>query len=155
MFNSVLKEGVGAVELAERVGRSVASQIGKGYEEAVYLWGKGSCPYCRLDLIVLEGKGGNACECVACGAKEKLEADSEGRIRSVFEAESDTSVVTWKGEENYMAKIEKVGKILRPKMGMIKGKKEEFDKMEFGKVEFPSQRVEGTRMESKSTDLTT
>ena len=117
VFNSVLKEGVGAIELAERVGRSVASQIGKGYEEAVYLWDKGSCPYCRLDLIVLEGKGGNRCECVACGAKEKLEADSEGRIRPVFEAESDTSVVTWKGEENYMAKIEKVGKILRRRWG--------------------------------------
>jgi hypothetical protein len=37
VINSVLIEGVGAVELAERVGRSVASQIGKGYEEAVYL----------------------------------------------------------------------------------------------------------------------
>jgi hypothetical protein len=53
-------------------------------------------------------------------------------------------VVTWKGKENHMAEVEKAGKILRPKMGMIKGKKEEFDKMEFGKVEFPSQRVEGT-----------
>lgn len=144
MINSALIEGVGAVELAERVGRSVASQIGKGYEEAVYLGDKGSCPYCHLDLIVLEGKGGNGCECGACGAKGKLEADSEGRIRPVFEAGSDTSVVTWKGKENHMAEVEKAGKILRPKMGMIKGKKEEFDKTEFGKVEFPSQRVEGT-----------
>jgi len=135
VINSVLIEGVGAVELAERVGRSVASQIGKGYEEAVYLGAKGSCPYCHLDLIVLEGKGGDGCVCGACGAKGKLEANSKGRIRPVFEAESDTSVVTWKGEENYMAEIEKVGKILRPKMGIIKGK-EEFDKMKFGKVEF-------------------
>jgi hypothetical protein len=43
-----------------------------------------------------------------------------------------------------MAEVEKAGKILRSKMEMIKGKKEEFDKTEFGKVVFPSQRVEGT-----------
>jgi hypothetical protein len=73
-----------------------------------------------------------------------LEVDSEGRIKPVFEVESSTSVVTWEGKENHMAEIEKAGKILRPKMGTVKRKKEEFDKMEFGKIEFPSQRVEGT-----------
>jgi hypothetical protein len=110
VINSVLIEGVGAVELAERVGRSVASQIGKGYEEAVYLGDKGSCPYCHLDPIVLEGKGGNGCECGACGAKGKLEADSKGRIRPVFEAESDTSVVTGRERKIIWRRLRRQGR---------------------------------------------
>ena len=142
MIKSVLIEGAGAVELAERVGRSVASQIGKGYEEAEYLGEEGSCPYCHLDLVVLEGKGGNGCECGVCGAKGKLEVDGEGRIKALFEEGSDTSVVTWKGKKNHMVAIEEAGKMLRPKMGTVEEKKEEFAKMEFRKVEFPSQCVE-------------
>jgi len=142
LIDSVLIEGVEAVELAKRVGRSVASQIGKGYDEAAYLGEEGSCPYCHLDLVVLEGKGRNRCECGVCGAKGKLEVDGEGRIKAVFEGESDTSVVTWKGKENHMAEIEEAGKILRPKMRTIQERKEEFAKMEFGNLDFPSQRVE-------------
>lgn len=140
----MLIEGVGAVELAERVGRSVASQIGKGYEEAMYLGEKGSCPYCHLDLIVLDSKGGNGCECGVCGAKGEMEVDGEGRIKAVFEEESDTSVVTWKGKENHMVEIEKAGKVLRPKMKTVIERKEELAKVEFGKVEVPSQRMERT-----------
>ncbi|KUJ08003.1 uncharacterized protein LY89DRAFT_742299 [Mollisia scopiformis] len=138
--HSVLIEGVEAINLAKRVGRSVTSGIGKGYDEATYLGEEGSCPYCHLDLVVLEGKGSNACECGVCGAKGILETYGEGRIKAVFEENSGTRVVTWKGKDNHMEEIEKTGKILRPKMDGAFDKREEFGKMEFEKVDFPSQR---------------
>ena len=83
-----------------------------------------------LDLIVLDSKvGGNGCECGVCGAKGKLEIDAESKIEAVFAEDSDTSVVTWKGKENHMAEIERAGKLLRPKMEMVKERKEDFDKI--------------------------
>jgi multimeric flavodoxin WrbA len=62
-----------AIERAQRLGRNVATQLGRAFEDAVYLGDDpGLCPMCHLDVIVLRGR---AVECATCGARGELGDD--------------------------------------------------------------------------------
>ena len=61
-----------ALNRAAEAGRNVASQLGKGLDDAEYLGPPGQCPLCHLDVVVLRGR---AVECATCGARGKLDAD--------------------------------------------------------------------------------
>ena len=63
-----------ALERAAQLGRNVASQLGKPFEEAEYLGAPGTCPLCHLDVIVLEGP---EVACATCGARGAL---VDGRV---------------------------------------------------------------------------
>jgi multimeric flavodoxin WrbA len=75
-----------ALERATLLGRNVAGQIGRTFEEAEYRGPDGVCPLCHLDVVVLRGR---EVECATCGARGTLGPDgvafgAEGLQRSVI-----------------------------------------------------------------------
>ena len=54
----VLAEG--ALDRATRLGRNVAGELGKPFDEARYLGDPGLCPMCHLDVVVLRGSASSA-----------------------------------------------------------------------------------------------
>ncbi|KAF2756847.1 flavo protein [Pseudovirgaria hyperparasitica] len=75
---------VGGAELcrAEELGRNIASEIGKGFDEARYLGPKsrGACLYCHLSTIEVLDTGENEIMCATCGAQGKLAVGIDGVI---------------------------------------------------------------------------
>jgi multimeric flavodoxin WrbA len=64
----------GALERAGQLGRNVASQLGRAFEDAEYLGDDpGLCPMCHLDVVVLRG---HDVECATCGARGELGGDA-------------------------------------------------------------------------------
>ncbi|WP_062289566.1 NAD(P)H-dependent oxidoreductase [Demequina phytophila] len=58
-----------AIARAEALGANVASQLGRGLDDAEYLGPPGACPMCHLDVVVLRGAD---VECATCGARGRL-----------------------------------------------------------------------------------
>ncbi len=65
-----------ALARAARLGRNVASQLGRSLEDAEYLGDSGLCPVCHLDVVLLRGR---EVECATCGARGRLDADASVR----------------------------------------------------------------------------
>jgi multimeric flavodoxin WrbA len=64
-----------ALERAAQLGRNVAAQLGRTFDEAEYAGDEpGLCPMCHLDVIVL--RGGDV-ECATCGARGELRDDRQ------------------------------------------------------------------------------
>jgi multimeric flavodoxin WrbA len=62
-----------ALERAALLGRNVAEQAGRAFEEVEYQGAPGLCPMCHLDaMVVLDG---GAVECATCGAGGRLTAE--------------------------------------------------------------------------------
>jgi multimeric flavodoxin WrbA len=73
-----------ALERARLLGRNVAAQLGRDYDDVEYRGEPGLCPLCHLDVIELRGR---AVECASCGAAGRLEIDDHGDPRVVFDAD--------------------------------------------------------------------
>ena len=66
-----------ALDRAALLGRNVATQLGRSFDEAEYRGDEpGLCPLCHLDVIVLRGRD---VECATCGARGEL--DGDGGVR--------------------------------------------------------------------------
>ena len=61
-----------ALARAGELGRTVAEQAGRRFEDAEYRGEPGLCPHCHLDVVVLDGR---EVECATCGARGILEGD--------------------------------------------------------------------------------
>jgi multimeric flavodoxin WrbA len=72
-----------ALERAAELGRNVAAQLGRSYDEVQYRGASGACPVCHLDVIVLRADG---IECATCGARGELTM-TDGRASTLFSAE--------------------------------------------------------------------
>ena len=68
-----------ALERAALLGRNVASQLGRAFDEVEYRGEPGVCPMCHLDVVVL--RGGTEVECATCGARGTLCLDGGDRAR--------------------------------------------------------------------------
>ena len=80
-----------ALQRARELGRNVASQLGRGFDDAEYLGDPGICPYCHLSVIAVRG---DVVECATCGAEGRFEVVG-GSVTVRFSAEGlDASVVT-------------------------------------------------------------
>jgi len=103
MPGAVLLDGGEAVARAEELGRNVASQIGKGFEEARYLGPneEGACPYCHLAQIEMECAA-NKVYCITCGVDGRLEADSEGRTRPRWNEDPKGCFLTMRGKPQHL-----------------------------------------------------
>ncbi|WP_327417427.1 flavodoxin family protein [Streptomyces sp. NBC_01233] len=55
---------------ADRVGRSVADQLGRAFDAVEYRGEPGLCPMCHLSMVVIDG---TCVECATCGARGTLE----------------------------------------------------------------------------------
>jgi multimeric flavodoxin WrbA len=58
-----------ALARAARLGRNVASQLGRGLGDAEYCGEPGLCPMCHLNVVALRGPD---VECATCGARGRL-----------------------------------------------------------------------------------
>jgi multimeric flavodoxin WrbA len=85
-----------AIARAEALGRNVATQIGRAFEEAEYRGDEGLCPMCHLDVVSLRGSD---VECATCGARGVLEG---GAVRWT---DLDTSVISMAEKRNHFAEI--------------------------------------------------
>lgn len=62
-----------AIDRAAQLGRTVAEQLGRSFEDAEYRGDTpGLCPLCHLDVVVLRGRD---VECATCGARGALADD--------------------------------------------------------------------------------
>jgi multimeric flavodoxin WrbA len=71
-----------ALDRARLLGRNVAEQLGREYEDVEYRGEPGLCPLCHLDVIELRGR---EVECASCGAQGRLELSADGEPEVVFD----------------------------------------------------------------------
>ncbi|HEY6760525.1 MAG TPA: flavodoxin family protein [Baekduia sp.] len=74
-----------ALERAALLGRNVAEQAGRVFDDVEYRGAPGLCPLCHLDAIVL-GADGRSVECATCGAGGTLRAGRDGGFTVDFDA---------------------------------------------------------------------
>jgi hypothetical protein len=75
-----------ALARAATLGRNVARQLGRSFEDAQYCGDPGACPLCHLDVVELHGR---AVQCASCGAQGTLADDF-----SIEWTDLDSSVIT-------------------------------------------------------------
>jgi multimeric flavodoxin WrbA len=61
-----------ALQRAAALGRNVAGQLGRTFEQAEYVGPPGLCPLCHLDVVTLNGRD---VVCATCGARGRLADD--------------------------------------------------------------------------------
>jgi multimeric flavodoxin WrbA len=69
-----------ALERARQLGRNVAEQLGRRFEDVEYKGEPGLCPFCHLNVIDLRG---DSAECASCGAQGTVEIQ-DGRVSVAF-----------------------------------------------------------------------
>jgi multimeric flavodoxin WrbA len=74
----------GALARAARLGREVAAQAGRVFDDVEFRGDPGLCPICHLDVITLRG---TAVECATCGAAGELVVTDDGRAHVSFTPE--------------------------------------------------------------------
>jgi len=80
-----------ALERARQLGRNVAEQLGRAYEDVEYRGEPGLCPLCHLNLIDVRGE---TVECASCGAEGRLEI-VDGAVTVAFDPEGlEKSVIS-------------------------------------------------------------
>jgi multimeric flavodoxin WrbA len=80
-----------ALERARQLGRNVAEQLGRAFEEVEYRGEPGICPLCNLNVIALRG---DIVECASCGAEGAFEV-RDGKVEVSFSpAGLQKSVIT-------------------------------------------------------------
>lgn len=139
---SVLLRGGEAVKRAEKLGQNVASQIGKTFDEARYLGPKdpASCPYCHMSKIEIDYTQDNDVGCITCGARGKLVVGEEGRIQPVWETDSTTSCITFKGKLRHLDDLRDAAMQEGPAMETesIKEERERWAQVDIAKVPLTS-----------------
>jgi len=86
-----------ALARASELGRRVASQLGREFDDVEYLGEPGLCPLCHLDVVELKGR---AVACAGCGAQGRLADDL-----SVEWTDLDTSVVSMTEKRDHYKEI--------------------------------------------------
>ncbi|MFZ0088511.1 MAG: flavodoxin family protein [Solirubrobacteraceae bacterium] len=71
-----------ALDRARSLGRNVAQQLGRRFEDVEYRGEPGLCPFCHLNVIDLRGQ---SAECASCGAQGTVHID-DGRVSVAFAA---------------------------------------------------------------------
>src|SRR4051794_34301154 len=96
--------GAGGMPIAGRLGRAVAEQLGRPFEEAEYRGDEpGLCLLCHLDVVVLRGR---QVECATCGARGELWLDGD-EVRVAFTDDGRrTSVISMEEKREHFFEIQ-------------------------------------------------
>jgi hypothetical protein len=94
---------------ADRVGRSVADQLGLPFDAVRYRGEPGLCPLCHLSVI--DGGSGGEVECATCGAGGRLVAAPDGSVTVAFADPGGLgrSVVTMTEKRAHFAEVMATG----------------------------------------------
>ncbi|CCT74219.1 uncharacterized protein FFUJ_10262 [Fusarium fujikuroi IMI 58289] len=135
---AVLADAGTALARAELLGRRVASQMGKPYDEAQYLGPEesDSCPYCHL--LKIEFREGNRVVCIVCGANGILELGPGGDIRPEWEKDSNVSCLTLRGKIQHRHDIRDKLSMEQPKLASISSAFAKWKSLEFPLAPLPS-----------------
>ncbi|KAF2856176.1 hypothetical protein T440DRAFT_550561 [Plenodomus tracheiphilus IPT5] len=106
-------EGDAVMGRARVVGRNVAGQIGRRFDDAVFLGeeGEGACPHCHLAKFELLGGSEGGIGCVTCGNRGRLVGGVGGRVRVEWEVESEFCCITMRGKEKHVDDIFEKGSV--------------------------------------------
>lgn len=106
----IFKDGGSCIERAKLLGKNVASQLGKKFDDATYLGPKtnGSCPYCHLSQFEFVGGSTNEICCVICGMRGTLMAQGN-TIKSVWSSDASQSCITMEGKFLHADHIQDAG----------------------------------------------
>lgn len=143
---SVVFKGEGeAMDRAQKLGRNVASQLGKPFDHAQYLGPEppGACPYCRLSKVDLFCAKGNKIGCITCGAEGHLSVGTDGIIRPSWEKDSGISSITMAGKQKHIDDLIRMGVQEEQQIGSVDNerKMKEWRDVEIPAVKLPSQRL--------------
>ena len=86
-----------AIARSAQLGRNVAVQLGRAFEDATYVGEPGLCPLCHLDVVELHGRD---VTCATCGARGRLADDF-----SVTWTELDCSVISMAEKRDHYDEI--------------------------------------------------
>jgi multimeric flavodoxin WrbA len=91
-----------ALERARLLGRNVAEQLGRSYEEVEYCGEPGLCPLCHLSVVAVRG---DVVECASCGAEGRFEVRDGGVGVAFPPAGVLKSVITWEEKRLHSEEI--------------------------------------------------
>jgi multimeric flavodoxin WrbA len=80
-----------------QLGRNVAAQLGRSFDDAEYVGPPGLCPLCHLDVIALRDR---EVECATCGARGRMSDDAV-----VEWTDLDTSVISMAEKRDHYIEI--------------------------------------------------
>lgn len=125
---------------AEELGRRVASQIGKRFDEAAYLGPQveGACPQCHLAKYDFFGGEEMKVGCVVCGNTGRLVVEG-GKVSVKWDEESEYCCITWRGKEKHIDDIFKNGSAEWKGLQGSKEKLQEWRDLDVGRVTLPSE----------------
>jgi multimeric flavodoxin WrbA len=106
-----------ALARAGELGRTVAEQAGRSFEDAEYRGEPGLCPHCHLDVVVLRGRD---VECATCGARGVLEDDG---VRFSDEG----SVITMREKREHFFEIQETAQRHAEQRGEIERRASVYD----------------------------
>jgi len=131
------------VARAEELGKNVASQIGKSFEEAKYLGPiePAACPNCHLSKFELFYTEDNAIGCVTCGTNGKLVGGPDGKIGAVWNDDCEYSAITWRGKLKHCFDIMKNSGRENSQMDEINQRREKWKDLPIDLVELPSSKL--------------
>ena len=92
-----------ALERARVLGRNVAEQLGRSYDEIEYRGEPGLCPLCHLDVIVLGPEG---VECASCGAGAELTVVDGAPVVVFPAAKRNQSILTLAEKYEHFHEVE-------------------------------------------------
>ncbi|KAF2622157.1 flavo protein [Macroventuria anomochaeta] len=130
----------GVMRRAEELGRRVASQMGKGFDEAAYLGPKveGACPQCHLAKYDFFGGEEMRVGCVVCGNTGRFVVQG-GKVEVQWDEESDYCCITWRGKEKHIDDIFKNGSAEWKGLQESKEKLQEWRDLDLGRLQLPSE----------------
>lgn len=133
------KEGA-VMQRAEELGRRVASQMGKSFDEAEYLGPQfeGACPHCHLAKYDFFGGEDMKMGCVVCGNTGRLVVE-EGKVRVQWDEDSDYCCITWRGKQKHIDDIFKNGSAEWKGLQGSKEKLQEWRDLDVGRVTLLSE----------------
>lgn len=105
-----------SIERAAQLGRNIAAEVGKPFDDAVYHGAPGVCPICHCNLVIPHGDETECATCAARGAltivdgKPRLTVTGEGRKRSIL---------TLEAKFHHQDEIDAVGSRIMPRLADI------------------------------------
>lgn len=128
MPGSVLVNNDGSIQRARQLGRNVAEQMGKHFNETEYKGDSaGTCPVCHLDMVIMRG---SFVECAVCGIKGKIVMDGDQTIIVFTEEEQKRSILELEGKKIHFNEIREVTQCHMPKIDEIKILAEKYKKFD-------------------------
>ncbi|KAF3040904.1 hypothetical protein E8E12_005938 [Didymella heteroderae] len=126
---------------AKELGRRVASQMGRAFDDARYLGPEveGGCPHCHLAKYDFFGGEEMRMGCVVCGNTGRFLVDG-GKVKVEWDAESDYCCITWRGKEKHIDDIFKNGSAEWKGLAGSKKELEAWREVDVGRITLPSER---------------